>query len=137
MKTVYENDELTSQESRLHLPDATRAVAQIESLDWLNVADGLNESGNALLKAILTPRECEALKSLYAGDQGFRSRVVMSRHGFGRGEYKYFSYPLPAILQGLRTSLYERLVPIANQWNRQMAIDIQYPAKHADFIERC
>jgi hypothetical protein len=137
MKTVYENEDLASQEARLPLPDATRAIAQIETLDWRNIADGLNGSGNALLKGILIPRECEALKSLYAGDQGFRSRVVMSRHGFGRGEYKYFSYPLPAILQGLRTSLYERLVPIANQWNRQMAIDIQYPAKHSDFIERC
>jgi len=137
MKTVYENDEPASQEATLPLLDGTRAVAQIETLDWQNIADGLNGSGNALLKAILTPRECEALKNLYAGDQGFRSRVVMSRHGFGRGEYKYLSYPLPAILQRLRTSFYERLVPIANQWNRQMAIDIQYPAKHSDFIERC
>jgi hypothetical protein len=97
----------------------------------------LNESGNALLKNILTPRDCEALASLYGSDEHFRSRVVMSRHGFGRGEYKYFRYPLPEILQGLRSSLYERLAPVADLWNQQMGIEVRYPARHADFIERC
>jgi hypothetical protein len=97
----------------------------------------LNESGNALLKNILTPRDCEALASLYGSDEHFRSRVVMSRHGFGRGEYKYFRYPLPEILQGLRSSLYERLAPVADLWNQQMGIEVRCPARHADFIERC
>jgi hypothetical protein len=137
MKTLYEDDELASRETSMPLPDATHAVSLIGSLDWQGIANELNESGNALLKGILTPRECEALTSLYAEDEAFRSRVVMSRHGFGRGEYKYFSYPLPDIVQGLRTSLYEKLAPIANQWNQQMGVDIRYPAKHDDFIERC
>jgi hypothetical protein len=137
MKALYENDELASREASLPLPDAAHAVSLIESLEWQGIANELNESGNALLKGILTPLACEALTSLYAIDEGFRSRVVMSRHGFGRGEYKYFSYPLPDILQGLRTSLYEKLAPIANQWNQQMGVDIRYPAKHDDFIERC
>ncbi len=137
MKTLYENDALASQKVSVLLPDATNAVSQIESLDWQCVEDELNESGNSLLKAILKPRECESLAGLYAEDEGFRSRVVMSRHGFGRGEYKYFSYPLPDLLQRLRTALYERLAPIANQWNQRMSIGIQYPASHTDFIERC
>ena len=137
MKTQYENDELASREARLHLADAIHAVSQIELLDWQGIANDLNESGNALLKRILTPDECQALTALYAKDESFRSRVLMARHGFGRGEYKYFSYPLPDILQSLRTSLYERLAPIANQWNQEMKIDTRYPARHADFIARC
>jgi len=137
MKTLYEDDELSLREANLTLPDATHAVSQIESLDWQGIATELNDSGNALLKGILRPDECEALTSLYRYDEYFRSRVVMSRHGFGRGEYKYFNYPLPGILQKLRTSLYENLAPIANQWNQQMGLDIRYPVTHTDFIERC
>jgi hypothetical protein len=74
---------------------------------------------------------------LYSHDALFRSRVVMGRHGFGRGEYKYFRYPLPELIGGLRTVLYPHLVPIANRWNEAMGIDVRYPEKHADFIERC
>jgi hypothetical protein len=137
MKADIENAELALQKGGLPLPDATLAVSRIASLDWKLIADELNDAGNALLKNILTVQECEALASQYASDALFRSRVVMSRHGFGRGEYKYFRYPLPALLQGLRTSLYERLVRVANGWNEQMGIDIRYPAEHAAFIERC
>jgi hypothetical protein len=137
VKTLYESDELSSPEASVRLPNETHAVSQVESLDWHGIVDELNQSGNALLKSILTARDCEALTSLYASDEYFRSRVVMSRHGFGRGEYKYFNYPLPDIVQGLRTSLYKLLAPVANQWNQQMGMDIRYPAKHADFIKRC
>ena len=137
VKTLYENDVLSPPKTSVGLPDATRAVSQVESLDWHGIVDELNQSGNALLKGILTPRECQALTSLYPSDAYFRSRVVMSRYGFGRGEYKYFSYPLPDILQGLRTSLYKLLAPVANEWNQQMGKDIRYPAKHADFIQHC
>lgn len=137
MKALFEPQVLASEEANLPVPDTTRAVSSVESLDWQRVANALNESGNALLKGVLTPQDCEALTSLYGNDDIFRSRVVMARHGFGRGEYKYFSYPLPEILQGLRTSLYERLAPVANLWNQQMCIEVRYPAKHADFIERC
>jgi len=137
MKADIEKAERVLQKGGLLLPDATQAVSRIASLDWQRIAGELNESGNALLKNILTVQECEALAGQYGNDELFRSRVVMSRHGFGRGEYKYFRYPLPALLQGLRTSLYERLAPIANRWNELMAIDIGYPAQHAEFIERC
>jgi hypothetical protein len=107
------------------------------SLDWQAIANDLNESGNALLRKILTSGECEALARLYPSDEHFRSRVVMARHGFGRGEYKYFRYPLPDILQRLRTALYDKLAPIGNQWNHAMGISTRYPGKHADFIDRC
>lgn len=137
VKALFENEELAPQGASRPLPDATRVLSYVQSLDWQTVANDLNESGNAVLKNILTQDECESLSSLYGDDELFRSRVVMSRHGFGRGEYKYFRYPLPDILQGLRVSLYRGLAPIANWWNQQMAIDIQYPDKHIDFIKRC
>jgi hypothetical protein len=137
VKTLFENEGLASKGASLPLPEAIQAVSRVESLDWQRIANDLDESGNALLTNILTPQDCKALASMYESDEHFRSRVVMSRHGFGRGEYKYFRYPLPQILQGLRTSLYERLAPIANHWNQQMGVETRYPAKHADFIERC
>lgn len=144
MKTLHVDhmpfpDEATSyiREDSLPIPDATQAVSQIELLDWQDIANSLNSSGNALLKDILTQRDCEALTTLYGCEEYFRSRVVMSRHGFGRGEYKYFKYPLPEILQRLRTALYEKLALIADQWNQEMGSDVRYPAAHADFIERC
>lgn len=137
MKTHYEDDAVSIQEANLALPTLAPALAQVASLSWQNIAADLHQSGNALLKAIFTPQECEALAGLYGNDEYFRSRVVMSRHGFGRGEYKYFKYPLPDVLQKLRTALYEKLAPIANEWNQQMGIEVRYPAKHADFIARC
>ena len=137
MRALFQNNGLAPLGACPPLPDATRVLSCVALLDWEKIANDLNQSGNAVLKNILTPEECDSLSSLYGDDEYFRSRIVMSRHGFGRGEYKYFSYPLPDILQGLRESLYEGLAPIANQWNRQMAIDIQYPFNHADFIQRC
>jgi hypothetical protein len=106
-------------------------------LNWSQITNDLNEQGSALLKSVLTPEECIDLSSLYPKEEVFRSRVVMSRHGFGRGEYKYFSYPLPGIIQGLRTALYRELAPIANHWNQSMGIPVQYPSEHAAFIQRC
>jgi hypothetical protein len=101
------------------------------------VSQDLDAQGNAVIEAILSPEECQALAGLYMKDDIFRSRVVMERHGFGRGEYKYFSYPLPGLIAALRTAIYPHLVPIANRWNNAMGIDVRYPEKHADFIERC
>lgn len=89
------------------------------------------------MEQLLSPAECRAIAGLYPKDEIFRSRVVMGRHGFGRGEYKYFDYPLPDLLGELRTALYPHLVPIANHWNEAMGIDARYPEKHADFVERC
>jgi hypothetical protein len=97
----------------------------------------LDAEGYAILKDILTPAECEEMVALYARDELFRSTVVMARHGYGRGEYRYFAYPLPALVAELRSALYPRLVPIANRWNGEMGIEIEFPAEHASFIERC
>ena len=114
MSSGYESEAISMGEIDLLQPDAANIDSRIASLDWHAIANDLNESGNALLKGVLTSGECEALASLYANGEHFRSRVVMARHGFGRGEYQYFRYPLPNLLQQLRTSLYERLAPIAN-----------------------
>jgi hypothetical protein len=116
---------------------AEEVAARTRALDWNRVARDLDAAGNAILEALLSPDECRSLAGLYPVDDIFRSRIVMARHGFGRGEYKYFSYPLPEIVAGLRTALYPRLAPIANRWNGALAIDVRYPAEHADFIARC
>ena len=90
-----------------------------------------------MLRRLLSPDECRSLAELYSDEDRFRGRVVMESHGFGRGEYKYFSYPLPHVVASLRTALYARLAPMANRWNAAMAIDVRYPDKHADFLARC
>jgi hypothetical protein len=112
-------------------------VARAEAMDWPGIAKGLNEYGNAVLRGVLTAPECNGLAGLYANEERFRSRVVMASHGFGRGEYKYFSYPLPDLISGLRAILYRKLAPVANAWNESIKIDIRYPSEHAEFIERC
>jgi hypothetical protein len=104
---------------------------------WKNVARDLDAQGSAVIEHLLSAEECRAISALYPQDDLFRSRVVMARHGFGRGEYKYFSYPLPDRLAELRGTIYPHLVPIANRWNSAMGIGIQYPEKHEDFLERC
>jgi hypothetical protein len=101
------------------------------------VEDDLNQHGSAMLRGLLSGQECDALAALYAQDALYRSRVVMARHGFGRGEYKYFGYPLPNLVDTLRTSVYPHLVPVANRWNQIMRIDVRYPDQHAEFIQRC
>ena len=90
-----------------------------------------------MLQGLLTPDECGTLAALYPDDKHFRSRIVMGSHGFGRGEYKYFKYPLPTIIGELRSALYPRLVPVANRWNAAMGIETRYPEKHSEFIARC
>lgn len=110
---------------------------RIKVFDWERVSNDLDAQGCAIIENLVTSEECGALVRLYAVEDIFRSRVVMGHHGFGRGEYKYFRYPLPGIISGLRTSIYPRLVPVANRWNEAMGIDARYPAKHPDFIKRC
>jgi hypothetical protein len=107
------------------------------ALDWERVAEELDARGSAVLEHLVSPGECRALAGLYPEDANFRSRVAMARHGFGRGEYKYFSYPLPEIIASLRTTLYPYLAPIANRWNEAMGVKVRYPATHADFLARC
>jgi hypothetical protein len=119
------------------IDSAKSAAAKVTTLDWERVSQDLDAQGSAVIEAILSPEECQALAGLYMKDDIFRSRVVMEQHGFGRGEYKYFRYPLPGLIAALRTAIYPHLVPIANRWNNAMGIDVRYPEKHADFIERC
>jgi len=115
----------------------TGIAARVETIDWPRAEGELDGQGCAVLKGLLSPGECRALAALYPDDKHFRSRVVMSRHGFGRGEYKYFSYPLPDVIAELRPRLYARLAGVANRWNEAMGIDIRYPARHDDFLKRC
>jgi uncharacterized protein len=114
-----------------------KPAERVDAFDWRGIGKELDEQGNAAMQQLLSAEECRAIAGLYPKDEIFRSRVVMGRHGFGRGEYKYFNYPLPDLLSELRTAVYPHLVPIANHWNEAMGIDARYPEKHADFVERC
>src|SRR5207247_8036144 len=109
----------------------------LEAFDWPRLLKHLDAYGWAIFENLLTAAECESVVGLYDEDRHFRSHVVMARHGFGRGEYKYFTYPLPHKVADLRTALYPRLAPIADRWNRSMGIDVRYPDAHADFLARC
>jgi hypothetical protein len=113
------------------------ANAKVEAYSWDEVIRSLDADGTAVLPRLLDHDQCAKLAARYVRDDLYRSRIVMVRHGFGRGEYKYFRYPLPQVLQDLREALYAKLVPIANRWNRQMGIGVRYPTVHADFISRC
>jgi len=105
--------------------------------DWPSVEAALDAQGCALIRGLLPVEECRALAALYPDDAQFRNRVIMERHGYGRGQYRYFSYPLPAIVGKLRASLYPRLSPIANRWNESMGIDVRFPAELEAFLKRC
>jgi hypothetical protein len=97
----------------------------------------LDREGWAPLGGLLSEAECRALVASYDDDAQFRSKVVMARHGFGRGEYKYFAYPLPARIAKLRETLYPRLVPVANRWNAQLGNETRFPPAHGEFLKRC
>ena len=113
------------------------AAQRLAGMDWPALAEELDGHGCAVLPGLLSPAECTALAALYPQDGLFRSRIVMARHGFGSGEYKYFDYPLPPLVQDLRSAIYPRLVPIANHWHEAMRIDVRFPSTHADFLTRC
>jgi hypothetical protein len=115
----------------------TEIDERVRACDWSAASDALDAHGWALLEKVLSPGDCSQLASFYGDDGRFRSHVVMARHGFGRGEYKYFAYPLPEKIAALRTALYEPLVPIANRWNAAMGVDVRYPSTHGDFLVRC
>jgi uncharacterized protein len=115
-------------------PDVAERVA---ALDWTSLAVALDAHGCATIGPLLTPAECAALRELYPSEEPFRSRIVMSRHGFGRGEYKYFAYPMPDIVAALRAALYAPLAEIANRWNEAMGLPVRYPANHGAFLTRC
>ena len=122
--------------------DAAPSVAagagdRVAGLPWPGIEDELQAHGCALIEGLLTPAECRDMASLYDEDERFRSRVDMQRHGFGRGAYKYFRYPLPALVRELRGAFYRRLAPIANRWHEALRIDARFPAAHETFLARC
>lgn len=119
------------------LASANQIAQRMRAIDWQQVATDLDAHGSAVITRLLTADECAALAALYSIDSMFRSRVIMARHGFGRGEYKYFSYPLPDLIGALRTAIYPQLAPIANRWNEALRIDTRYPLTHAAYINRC
>jgi uncharacterized protein len=116
---------------------AENGAERLNALDWRRISQELDNQGSVVLERLASADECRALAAMYLKDEFFRSRVVMGRHGFGRGEYKYFNYPLPDVVAELRAGLYPRLAPVANRWNAAMGIEIRYPEKHTEFIRRC
>ncbi len=117
---------------------AERSVeARVAAYDWQAISSALDGFGCAVLERLLSPQECRRISDLYREEEHFRSHIHMARHGFGRGEYRYFKYPLPDVVGGLRTALYPRLAVVANQWNGRMGVEDRYPPEHADFLRQC
>ena len=111
--------------------------ARIAGLDAAAIAAALDADGHAVIPGLLQAAECRALAALYDAEDGFRSRVVMARHGYGRGEYRYFSYPLPGIVAGLRGAFYPLLAPVADRWHEAMKLETRFPSTHDEFLRRC
>ncbi|MBT2187995.1 2OG-Fe(II) oxygenase [Sphingobium nicotianae] len=111
--------------------------ARIAGLDWSAISNGLDTEGWAHIPALLTPAECRDATAMFAAPDGFRSHVIMQRHGYGQGEYRYFAYPLPPLVAALRSGLYPHLAPLANDWHRRMGLPADLPADHDAFIARC
>lgn len=122
---------------RLPVSAGTSAEARVAGYDWQAIAGELDGFGCTILPALLSADQCRALAALYPDEGHFRSRVVMARHGFGRGEYRYFSYPLPDPVEALRTAIYPHLAGLADRWNARMGIDQRYPTDHAAYLARC
>jgi len=112
-------------------------MSRLARVDWRAIAADLDTQGWALLPGLLSAAECEATAALYDEAHGFRSRVVMTRHGYGKGEYRYFAYPLPDTVGALRAGLYPSLAPIANRWHERMGMTERFPPDHAAFLSRC
>lgn len=115
---------------------AIAAISRVDAADWSGIAHQLDAHGCATIP-LLTGDECRSIAGLYKDDAHFRSRIVMARHGFGRGEYKYFTYPLPPLIEAARTALYPCLAEIANRWNEAMGAKVRYPEDHGDYLARC
>jgi uncharacterized protein len=112
-------------------------TVRLETLDWQRIAQDLDDHGNAVIESVLDASDCRAIADWYANDVLFRSRVVMASHGFGRGEYRYFAYPLPELVATVRTAFYPHLAPLANRWNESLRIAMRYPPTLAQFLARC
>lgn len=115
-----------------------KAIAQrLANLDWSAIRESLWQHGSALTPALLTPSECADIVKLYGSENAFRSHIMMSRYRFGRGDYKYFDYPLPPIVQDLREHSYPHLVPLANEWNQALGLSEVFPERHSSFLDAC
>ena len=112
-------------------------IERVDAADWSRVADDLDAQGATVIDGLLRPEECRALAALYGRDDLFRSRVVMAQHGFGSGEYRYFAYPLPALIATLRAQAYPHLVPVANRWAAALGTGASFPDSHAGYLKRC
>ncbi len=118
--------------------DAMQSVAErVAALDWAGIGAALDQRGCATTGPLLTEAECDALVQGYDAGEAFRSRVVMARHGYGKGEYKYYAYPLPTLVGGLRTALYPGLAEVANRWAAALGLGAGFPSDHAAFLARC
>ncbi|MDI4235195.1 2OG-Fe(II) oxygenase [Bradyrhizobium sp. Arg237L] len=119
------------------VPAVTSAEARVAAYDWQVLAGELDNYGCAVLPKLLSPEECRTIADIYPDESHFRSHIHMARHGFGKGEYRYFKYPLPELIGSLRTALYPRLAGVANEWNARMGISERYPGDHASFLKQC
>ena len=119
------------------MTEAVRLHRRVAALDWPAVKTDLDGQGWSILPKLVEDQECDETAALHSRGVGFRSHVIMARHGFGQGEYRYFSYPLPPLVQGLRSALYPHLAPVANEWHERMGIDTRFPPDHQAFVRRC
>jgi uncharacterized protein len=115
----------------------TSVQERVGTCDWSTIGSELNAHGCAVLAKLLSARECKEIAALYPHQEHFRSHIHMARHSFGKGEYKYFKYPLPDLVGTLRTALYPHVAPIGNGWNERMNLDTRYPKQHADYLKIC
>jgi hypothetical protein len=128
---------LDSTIAETHSLDAARAEKRIAGYNWTALGEELTANGCAVLDRLLSPAQCEAIAASYDDESRFRSHIVMARHGFGRGEYRYYKYPLPDLIQSLRTALYPRLAIVANHWNSSLGLAESFPIAHADYLRLC
>lgn len=119
------------------MTQCARTFFTVETLDWPRLEADLDAAGYATPPPLLNPAECDAIAALYDEPAHFRSHIVMARHGFGRGEYRYFADPLPALVGSLRTAFYARLAPVANRWHEALGNPVRFPPDHATFLRRC
>ena len=129
---------MTAATLRKSSPSARDSIeTRVQAIDWDQAVASLDGTGCARFEQLLTPDECGEIASLYADDSRFRSTVVMARHGYGRGEYRYFAYPLPQLVAQLRPALYARLLPVANRWRAALGKGEPFPARHSEYLARC
>jgi hypothetical protein len=115
---------------------STAIDARVDAVDWRMVHSHLDLQGWSIISKLLTPGEAELIAGLYNNEEGFRSRIIMNQHGFGRGEYKYFSYPLPPLMHALRTAAYPHLAPIANRWHKRKVNEVRFPPERV-IVKSC